>query len=153
VAVGAAALAGVAAFVVVGLWVTAKPPDAGAATASGPPAPAPPLASSPAPSLATSSVAASASAASAGEVVLRVETVPPKARVFVAGDDKGLSPVDVRVPRGAATLALTIRRDGYKTLEEQVVPETDQKLRLTLTPSGAAQAKPAGTTGGYHRFD
>jgi serine/threonine-protein kinase len=101
----------------------------------------------------------SASAAPAAPVVLRVETSPAKAHVFVGGTERGLSPLDVRIDRGTEAVVLEIKRDGYQTISEPVVPDVDQRLRLTLIPTptvGAAPPpKPSASAKGapYHRFD
>jgi eukaryotic-like serine/threonine-protein kinase len=134
---------------VVALWLATRttPPPAAATTVT---QAEPSAASTPAP---PPSASASAPVAAA-EVILRVETVPPKAHVRIGGHDHGASPIDVRVPRGTEALDVEIKRDGYRTLHESVVPEMDQKLKLTLVPNAATPASaPKSSAGAYHRFD
>jgi serine/threonine-protein kinase len=97
-------------------------------------------------------------AAIPSEVVIRIETSPPKAHVFLAGEDRGVSPVDLRLARGTEVTALEIRRDGYVTQVEKVTPEMDQKLKLTLVPAAKgpapkATASAAAGANTYRRFD
>jgi len=93
------------------------------------------------------------------EVVIRIETTPPKAHVFVAGEDHGVSPVDLRLLRSSEVTEVELRRDGYVTQVEKVTPETDQKLKLTLIAvpvRGAAPPpppKPSASANPYRRFD
>jgi hypothetical protein len=115
------------------------------------------MAPDPTPSVEVAPAAPTLPAAPA-EVVIRIETSPSKAHVFVAGEDRGVSPVDLHVARGTAVTELEIRRDGYVTQVEKVTPETDQKLKLTLvaasraaTPKAAVSA--AASANAYRRFD
>jgi hypothetical protein len=108
----------------------------------------------------TPTVSETAPAASATPAVLHIETTPPKARVFVGGTDRGLSPIDVRVDRSSQAVAIEIKRDGYQTLTDSVVPDVDQRMRLTLIPIpvavGAPPApRPSASAKGapYRRFD
>ena len=93
--------------------------------------------------------------ATPADVVIRIETTPSKARVFVGGEDRGLSPVELRMPRATEVTEVEIRRDGYQTQREKVTPETDQKIKLTLVPAAAKGAAPKGSVSGnpYKRFD
>ena len=89
------------------------------------------------------------------EVVIRIETTPAKAHVFLGGEERGLSPVELRMPRGTDIREVEIRRDGYQTQHEKVAPETDQKIKLTLVataPKGAAP-KPVASANPYRRFE
>ncbi|MEA2746211.1 MAG: eukaryotic-like serine/threonine-protein kinase [Myxococcales bacterium] len=111
-------------------------------------------------SVVTASAAAPAPAAPAAvvapaEVVIRIETTPPKAHVFVGGDDRGLSPIELRMPRATAATEVEIRRDGYQTQRETVTPETDQKIKLTLVPAPIKGAAPKANASAnpYKRFD
>jgi eukaryotic-like serine/threonine-protein kinase len=103
--------------------------------------------------------AAAATPAPPSDVVIRIETSPSKAHVFVAGEDRGTSPVELRLARGTDVTEVEIRRDGYVTQVEKVTPETDQKLKLTLVAAAApgrpAAPKPSAAASGnaYRRFD
>ena len=117
-----------------------------------PPSSAPAVASAPSAETASSSSASaapSASAAAPGKVVLHIETVPSKAIVLVNGAKQGVSPFDLRLDQSDDPVTVEIRHVGYVTVKERVVPDVNQKLRLTLAPAqgGAATATP------FHRFD
>jgi hypothetical protein len=96
------------------------------------------------------------------ETTLHIETVPTNATILVDGTTMGVSPMDVKVPRSDKTLLLELRRPGYQPLRESLVPDVDQKLRLSLVPATRAPAlapaptAPATATASaapYHRFD
>lgn len=96
----------------------------------------------------------------AAQVLLHVETTPPGARVLVDGDERGVTPADVRLSRGSTAVRLELRRDGFATLVQSVVPDVDQRLVLTLSAAGRGGRPPAKARGpaptasddGYHRF-
>jgi serine/threonine-protein kinase len=136
----------------------------------------PRAADAPAPSLATSassatapaaaseaaSTAPAAPAASTAQVAVHVETKPPGAHVLIGGAELGVTPTDVRLPQGTTPLSMQLRRSGYQTLVQRLVPDSDQRLLLSLEPLRSASpsprpaapppsAPPAGT--GFRRFD
>lgn len=88
---------------------------------------------------------------SSREVVLHLETTPAGARVLVAGQDRGITPVDLRLPRAATSLELELRKDGYAPLKQAITPDVDQRLVLTLTARSKPRAA-ATADDGYHRF-
>lgn len=98
----------------------------------------------------STSAAPSTSSAAPTKVVLHIETVPAKATVLVNGAKQGVSPTDLRLDQSDEAVTIEIRRPGYVTVKERVVPDVNQKLRLTLVP--AAQG-PAATATPFHRFD
>jgi serine/threonine-protein kinase len=75
----------------------------------------------------------------ATEAVVHIDTTPPSAHVFVAGSDRGATPVEVRLARGSDPVALEIRKTGYVTVTEKVVPDEDQRLVLTLSPASPSR--------------
>lgn len=85
----------------------------------------------------------------ADESLIHVETVPSKATIFVGGAKKGTTPLDLKVPKTKDPVTLEIRHPGYQTHREKVVPDVDQKLRLTLLPAKAAGSADLN----YRRFD
>ena len=100
---------------------------------------------------ASASVAPSASVPAApAKVVLHIETVPSKAIVLVNGAKQGLSPADLRLDQSDEPVTVEIRHVGYVTVKERVVPDVNQKLRLTLVPM---QQGTAATATPFHRFD
>jgi hypothetical protein len=99
----------------------------------------PPAASSAASvsSIASATMAAAAESSPASsltsEVVIHIETSPPGARVLMDGTDRGPTPLEVRVPRSDKHIALAVRRPGYAPLIQDIVPQDNQRLVLTLT--------------------
>jgi serine/threonine protein kinase len=97
-------------------------PAAPAASASAPHEPA--SAPSPAPAMVKA----------AAEITLHVETQPAGARVLLDNVDRGATPLDVKLPRSASSLPLELRRPGYAPLLQTIVPDSDQRLLLSLHP-------------------
>jgi eukaryotic-like serine/threonine-protein kinase len=97
----------------------------------------------------SASAAPSASVAAPGKVVLHIETVPSKAIVLVNGAKQGVSPTDLRLDQSDEAVTIEIRHGGYVTVKERIVPDVNQKLRLTLVPAQG----PAATATPFHRFD
>lgn len=91
-----------------------------------------------------------ASASAPTKVVLHIETVPSKATVLVNGTKHVLSPADLRLDQSDEPVTVEIRHVGYVTVKERIVPDVNQKLRLTLVP---AQQGTAATGTPFHRFD
>jgi serine/threonine-protein kinase len=107
-----------------------------------------PLASTEAPAVVPAPSAAIATPppttnAVANEIVLRIDTVPPGAHVIVGGVDRGVSPAEVHVLRASEGLPIEIRKDGYLPLKDNVVPDMDQRLRLTLNAVPRQTTAPA----------
>ncbi len=101
------------------------------------------------------------------EVVVHIETKPPGARVVVGGHDKGESPLELRLAKGTEAIPIELRRQGYTTVAQQLVPDSDQKLVVGLTPvpvrgrpaarpvtkSAPASAPTTSGSAGFRRFD
>jgi eukaryotic-like serine/threonine-protein kinase len=118
-----AALAVAAVFVV--LVLVFRTPRQPAATTN---EPADPATSSTAP------LGSSPPSGSPSAVVVHVDTKPSGARVVVAGEDRGETPLDLHVTRGAAPMSVEVRRQGYVTIAQTVTPDADQKVLIALTP-------------------
>jgi serine/threonine protein kinase len=90
-------------------------------------------------------------------VVVRVDTTPPGARVSIAGQRRGLTPVVMEIPRGTTAVPIAIRLPGHREVIEEVVPDVDQRVRLTLERERRARSsRPSGngtTERGFFRFD
>ena len=129
------------------------PAPSAATSASSPTAPAASEAASTTPA---------APAASTAQVAVHVDTKPPGAHLLIGGTELGVTPTDIRLPQGTTPLSMQLRRSGYQTLVQQLVPDSDQRLLLSLervrssspSPRPAApqpSAPPADT--GFRRFD
>jgi hypothetical protein len=108
-----------------------------------------------APAVPAASPSAPSAPSAPTEVVIRIETTPPKAHVYIGGDDRGLSPIELRMPRATAATEIEIRRDGYQAQRETITPETDQRIKLTLVPTAIKGAPPKAVPSAnpYKRFD
>jgi eukaryotic-like serine/threonine-protein kinase len=139
---------------VIGDDATATPPapppppiETAAVTPEPAPAPSPPPSGDPAPPTAPS------------EVVIRIESRPKGATVFVDGEDKGKAPVDLRLPVRDDTARLQLKSRGYGTLSQDLRLDRDQTLLLTLSKKKggadkADKAEPKPERGkSFHRFN
>jgi len=70
--------------------------------------------------------------------VVRVETRPTGAGVFVDGESKGTTPLDIRMSRGDAAVTLELRHPGYVTQSRALTPDRDQSLAVDLAPRVAS---------------
>lgn len=150
-AILAAALLGVAATLVVLFVLRAKPkahamtePAASASpiVASAPPPIEPvPIASA---SASVAPVAPPASAAALERTVLSIDTIPTRATIVVNGETKGKTPLDLKLPKSNEEVVIELQHAGYATMKERVVPDVNQRLKLTLVPSGGATTTPVG---------
>jgi hypothetical protein len=110
-------LAGTAALLAIDRFMRGPAPPATtppATTSAPPPAPAPP----PPPKT----------------VVLHVETTPPGAEIRQGSRVFGVAPRDILLPRSEVPAELTFHLDGYEDGATQIVPTTDDSVRVKLTP-------------------
>jgi hypothetical protein len=86
-------------------------------------------------------------AAEPKSVVVHVETMPPGAEVRQGDRVFGPAPRDLMLPRSAVPAKLTFHLDGYEVAAAQVVPLTDDAIRVKLSkakkPARAATVKKA----------
>ena len=66
--------------------------------------------------------------------LLYCTTDPAGAKVFVNGIERGMTPVEVMVPRGGAVL--TFRMEGYKDIEQSVGMSAGERRNLALRMDG-----------------
>jgi|CXWL01.1.fsa_nt_gi serine/threonine-protein kinase len=96
-------------------------------------------------------------------VTLHIETVPAQARVIVAGESRGTTPLQIELPRSSEPVMVDIALAGFQPFHQTVVPAVDQRLLVTLVeaqrpaPATRRAAKPKGRPlvldAGFHRFD
>ena len=92
----------------------------------------------------------------APDILVHVESRPPGARVLTDGTERGLTPMDLRLARGATAVSLELRLAGFAPTTQVVVPDADQKLVLSLAPAGRRSGPrpgPTGASSGFRRFD
>jgi len=92
------------------------------------------------------------------ETTVHIETIPSRAAIYVGGAKRGVSPLDLKFQKGSSPIVIELRHAGFSTWREKVVPDQNQKLRLTLvaakgSPQGPnAGASTATTANPYHKF-
>ncbi|MBX3272216.1 MAG: serine/threonine protein kinase [Sandaracinaceae bacterium] len=132
VAAAALALAAGAGLV---LGIAARGPEAsseeGAAHAA---APAPPIEAPPDESARPAAPPTEPSVAEAAQVRVRLAVVstPAGATVRVGGEERGVTPIDLSVPRADEVVRVEVTRAGFATRTLEVVPAQDQELRVEL---------------------
>jgi serine/threonine protein kinase len=72
-------------------------------------------------------------------IVLHVETTPPGAEVRQGARVFGPAPRDVLLPRSEVPAKLTFHLDGYEDGQAQIVPTTDDSIRVKLEPRPRAR--------------
>jgi serine/threonine-protein kinase len=94
------------------------------------------------------------------DITLSVDTAPQGVHVIVGGEDRGVTPVDVRVKQGTAALSIELRVPGYQSQSHDAVPDKDQKLFFAMLPLQRHPPQPPrhppqgkGSGSGFHRFD
>jgi len=150
-AVGAAATIGLALIIGIVVFVRSSSPSASADNNTLAPVPSPPT------------LVIKPDAASAEEIFVHVESKPSAARVVVAGQDRGETPIDLLVARGQEPLTIEFRRQGYVTATQQIIPDSDQKVLVGLTPvvvhgrpavrPNTPKHPPQAGSAGFRRFD
>jgi serine/threonine-protein kinase len=78
--------------------------------------------------------------AAPSSVAVSIASTPTGAAVSVDGIDRGATPTTVWLPRGERAVTLALHLEGHETVTERFVPDVDQRLRLTLTPTEATEA-------------
>ena len=83
-------------------------------------------------------------AAALERTVLSIDTIPTRATIVVNGETKGKTPLDLKLPKSNEEVVIELQHAGYATMKERVVPDVNQRLKLTLVPSGGATTTPVG---------
>lgn len=121
------------------------------------------------PPSASSTPSTSASSAVTERTVLSIDTVPTHAAISVNGEPRGKTPANLELPKGKEEVVIEIQHAGYVTMKERVVPDVNQRLKLSLVPestttttatttAGAKPTKPAkpakpASTNPYRKFE
>src|SRR5205814_143217 len=73
--------------------------------------------------------------APAGEyVAISVDTTPPGVHVVVDGEDRGVTPLDVRVKRGGTSMKVELHATGFEPQVQDIVADKDQHLFFAMLP-------------------
>jgi serine/threonine-protein kinase len=88
-------------------------------------------------------------------IVITVETDPTGAKLVVDGEDRGTTPVDLRLPKTDSAVHLVLSQPGFESRVQDVVPDRDQRLYFSLKARrGTVRKTPKRPTPpGFHRFD
>ena len=68
-------------------------------------------------------------------VTISIDSDPTGAKVLLDGDDRGVTPTDLRVKGNTAPIKLQLQRAGFAPKSIEVVPDRDQQLHETLERS------------------
>jgi serine/threonine-protein kinase len=80
------------------------------------------------------------SAPAATQTLLHVETRPPGATVTIGSATRGVTPVDLTLPRSVEPVSLELRKSGYQPLTQSLVPDVDQRIVVSLDPMTGPRA-------------
>ena len=92
-------------------------------------------------------------------IVVTVETDPAGVMVKLDGEERGATPVDVRIKKDTKPLELELMSPGFTTAAQPVVPDRDQRMyfRLIKTQKTIVRIKKPPKQkergSGFHRFD
>ena len=88
-------------------------------------------------------------------IVITVETDPTGAKLVVDGEDRGTTPVDLRLPKTDSAVHLVLSQPGFESRAQDVVPDRDQRLYFSLKARrGTVRKTPKRPPPpGFHRFD
>ncbi len=99
--------------------------------------------------------------APASMVTINLDSTPAGARVLVAGEERGVTPLALSLPSGTEAVEVGIELEGHESLLERITPDVNQRLRVQLVPASPARravrrrttrAQPR-PSGGFYRFD
>ena len=92
-------------------------------------------------------------------VNVMIATTPAGARVLIDGVYRGDSPLAVALPKGDVPIGLQVERGGFQSVSQNVVPDRDQSLLLSLAPAprlrpkGAGHGAPRASSSAFWRFE
>ncbi len=85
---------------------------------------------------------ASATPAPPASVTVHITSTPAGAEVLLDGTHRGEAPMSIALARGEEPVTIRLRKTGYLPTTEQVVPDVDQRLRVTLSASVTPPRRP-----------
>jgi hypothetical protein len=90
-------------------------------------------------------------------IVISIDTEPDGVKVIVAGEERGKTPLDVRLKKSNAPVDVQLLEPGFTTTAQLVVPDRDQRLYYQLVKQGKAIVRvkkpPKDRGSGFRRFD
>jgi eukaryotic-like serine/threonine-protein kinase len=79
----------------------------------------------------------------ADKVSVLVQSKPSGATIYVAGEQRGVTPGTVELERGDAPVEIVVRADGYEDRTQSVEPTGNRSLDLVMTAKRDAQKETA----------
>jgi serine/threonine-protein kinase len=92
-------------------------------------------------------------------VVVTVDTEPAGVKVRLDGEERGATPIDVKIKKSSTPMKLELLSPGFATAAQKVVPDRDQRMyfQLIKTQKTIVRIKrpktPKDRGSGFHRFD
>ncbi|HUS33193.1 MAG TPA: protein kinase [Kofleriaceae bacterium] len=94
-------------------------------------------------------------------IVVSVETDPAGVKVKLDGEERGATPIDVKIKKDTTPLKLELMSPGFTTAAQQIVPDRDQRMYFSLIKTEKTivrikrpKTRPKNDRGsGFHRFD
>ena len=90
-------------------------------------------------------------------IVISVDTEPEGVKVIVAGEERGKTPIDIRVKKASAPVDVQLLEPGFATAAQQIVPDRDQRLYFQLVKQQKVIVRvkkpPEKRGSGFRRFD
>jgi len=90
-------------------------------------------------------------------IVISVDTDPGGVKVVVDGEERGKTPIDVRVKKASTAVDVKLLEPGFATAAQQVVPDRDQRLYFQLVKQQKTIVRvkkiPEKRGSGFRRFD
>jgi hypothetical protein len=95
--------------------------------------------------------------AGAEYIVISIDTDPEGVRIIVAGEERGKTPIDVRVKKAGEPVDVQLVAPGFTATAQQVVPDRDQRLYFQLVKQQKTIVRikkpPEKRGSGFRRFD
>lgn len=97
------------------------------------------------------------------DITVSIETEPAGVKVVVGGEERGKTPLDIKLAKGTAALELELLEPGFARAAQKIVPDRDQRLyfelikthktivRVKKPPRGGSETTKRGS--GFRRFD
>jgi hypothetical protein len=91
-------------------------------------------------------------------ITVSITTEPAGVKVLVAGEERGKTPVDVKLVKGTQPIDFQLLEPGFTTAAQKIIPDRDQRLYFQLikqqkTIVRVKRPKDKDRGSGFRRFD
>jgi hypothetical protein len=91
-------------------------------------------------------------------IVISIDTEPAGVKVKLDGEERGATPIDIRVRRAEKPVRVELVQAGFDTSAQEIVPDRDQRMYFALVKGQKkivrVKSKPPKERGsGFRRFD